>query len=66
MSNYPEQAAAESMVATEQAIDAALAEWFADNIRNSPVSHNTPAVNHLTASLPKLRAVLLRHITPAL
>lgn len=44
------------------AFDAALPEFVNEHVRNSPVSRSADAWNHLTAALPKLADLIVKHL----
>lgn len=43
-------------------VDEVVSKWVADQIANSPVSQTTEAWNHLQASLPTLKAAILKEL----
>lgn len=51
--------------AMKEAWDAAQRDWWVTHIHNSPISRDTPALNHLNASMDALRDAVLEAMTKA-
>lgn len=52
-------------LAIKEAWDAAQHSWWVTHIHNSPISRDTPALNHLNASMDALRDAVLEAMSKA-
>lgn len=55
-------AKAAANVGLEAKVDKVLDDWVASTFRNSPISRDTPAYNHLRSKLPDLKSAILKEL----